>query len=176
MAACLAAAIMAVPMAASAAMDDIDCGASSFEFEAEGFQVDCQRSTDRVRAEGATGASEIDVMTVSGNDRHVFVTIVAISLKAPRLILERRSLGENFRDAFNDIKAEDWKGIGNKGGYDTAEFTSDISGVPSSCIAIQRYLNPMHTGFKRRLIGVGCSLGGYEAVYETLAKLRAPGD
>lgn len=176
MAACLAAAIMAVPMAASAAMDEIDCGASSFEFEAEGFQVDCQRSTDQVRAEGATGASEIDVMTVSGNDRHVFVTIVAISLKAPRLILERRSLGENFRRTFNDIKAENWKGIGNKDGYDTAEFTANISGVPSSCVAVQRYLSPMRSGFKRVLIGMGCSLAGQEAVYETLAKLRAPGD
>jgi hypothetical protein len=175
-AACLAAAIMAVPVTASAAMDEIDCGTSSFEFAAEGFQVDCERSTDQVRAEGATGATEVDVMTVTGDDRHVFITVVAISLKAPRLIMERRSLGQNFREAFDDIKAEDWNGVGTKGGYDTAEFNAVISGVPSSCIAIQRYLNPMYSGFKRRLIGLGCSLSGHAEVYDALAKLRAPGD
>ena len=175
-AACLAAAIMGVPAVAAADMDEIDCGASSFAFSAEGFQVDCERSTDQVRAGGSTGASEIDVMTVTGDDRHIFVTIVAVSLMAPRLIMERRSLGENFREAFSDMKAEDWNGVGNKGGYDSAEFIANISGVPSSCVAIQRYLNPMHGGFKRRLIGVGCSLAGHEAVYETLAKLSAPGD
>jgi len=104
-------------------MDEIDCGSSSFAFAADGFHVNCERSTDQVRAEGSTGASEIDLMTVSGDDRHVFMTIVGIRVTAPRLYMERRSLGENFRDAFDDIRPENWKGIGNKDGYDTAEFT-----------------------------------------------------
>ncbi|WP_162916542.1 hypothetical protein [Dongia deserti] len=165
-----------MPVAASGAMDDIDCSSSSFEFAGAGYHVDCQRSVDQVRSGGSTGASEIDVMTISGDDPRMFMTVVGVRVAAPRLYLVRQNLGQNFRETFNDIKAEDWKGIGNKNGYDTAEFTAVISGLPSSCVAIQRYLNPAWGGFKRRIIGMGCSPTSRESVYSAIAKLAAPGD
>ena len=115
-------------------------------------------------------------MTISTDDPHMFMTVIGVRLAAPRLYMQRKGLGENFREMFDDIKAEDWKGIGNKDGYDTAEFTAVISGLPSSCVAIQRYLNPAWEGFKRRLIGMGCSPLGRDSVYAALTKLRAPGD
>ena len=51
-----------------------------------------------------------------------------------------------------------------------------ISGLPSSCVAIQRYTNAAWTGFKRRMIGMGCSPVDRSLVYAAIAKLRAPGD
>jgi len=174
-AALLAAAIIAVP-AAKSDMDDIDCSSSSFTFAGEGYQVDCQRSTEQVRAGESSGATQVDVMTISADDPRMFMTIVGIRITATRLYMEHRGLRENFRDAFSEIEAEDWKGIGNKSGYDSAEFTAVISGLPSSCVAIQRYTNAAWTGFKRRVIGMGCSPVNRDSVYTALAKLRAPGD
>ncbi|HEV8391692.1 MAG TPA: hypothetical protein VGQ35_17710 [Dongiaceae bacterium] len=172
----LAAAAIAVPGAMSDDMDEIDCGSSSFGFAGDGYQLDCQRSNDQVRAGESSGATEVDVMTISTEAPRMFMTVVGIRITATRIYMEHRGLRENFREAFDKIEAEDWKGLGNKDGYDSAEFTAMISGLPSSCVAIQRYSNPAWTGFKRRVIGMGCSTGDREAVYTALAKLRSPGD
>jgi hypothetical protein len=175
-AAFLAAAMMALPAAGLADMVDIDCSSSSFVFADDGYHVDCQRSDGQVRAEQSTGASQVDVMNISGDDPRMFMTVVGIRVTATRIYLEHRSLRENFDDVFSDIEAEDWKAIGKKDGYDRAEFTAEISGLPSSCVAIQRYTNPAWIGFKRRIIGMGCSPIDRGFVYAALTKLRAPGD
>lgn len=171
----LAVGVAALP-GASADMDDIDCATSQFSFAAEGYNVDCQRSTEPVRAGQSSGATQVDVITISAEDPRVFMTVVAIRISATRLYLEHRSLRENFRETFSHIEAENWEGLGNKDGYDSAEFTATISGLPSSCVAIQRYSNPAWTGYKRRLVGMGCSTTNRDAVYAALAKLHAPGD
>ena len=173
---CVAIAMAVAPAAAHADMDEIDCGSSTFGFSEPGYHLDCQRSNEQVRAGESSGATEIDVMTISADEPRMFMTVVGVRITATRLYLEFRGLRENFRDAFDNIDAEDWKGIGNKGGYDSAEFTAMISGLPSSCVAIQRYTNAAWTGFKRRIIGMGCSPAGREQVYAAIGKLHAPGD
>ena len=172
----LAAAIIAVPAAQSDSMDAIDCASSSFGFSEAGYNVDCERSTEQVRAGESSGATQIDVMTISGENPRMFMTIVGVRVTATRLYMEYRGLRQNFSEAFTHIEVKDWNGIGNKDGYDSAEFTALISGLPSSCVAIQRYTNAAWTGFKRRMIGMGCSTGDRADVYDAIAKLRAPGD
>jgi hypothetical protein len=172
----LAVAIIAAPAAKSQDMDEIDCSSSSFGFSEEGYNVDCQRSTDQVRAGESTGATQVDVMTISSDDPRMFMTLVGVRITATRLYMEHRGLRQNFQDVFTEIEAKDWKGIGNKIGYDSAEFTAEISGLPSSCVAIQRYTNAAWTGFKRRMIGMGCSPVSRDLVYTAITKLRSPGD
>jgi len=172
----VAAVIIAVPAAQSDDMDAIDCSSSSFAFSGEGFTVDCERSNDQVRAGESSGATQVDVMTISGEEPRMFMTVVGVRITATRLYMEYRGLRQNFTEAFTHIEVQDWNGIGNKGGYDSAEFTAVISGLPSSCVAIQRYTNAAWTGFKRRMIGMGCSPVDRSHVYDAIAKLRAPGD
>ena len=172
----LAAAIIAVPEAQSDSMDAIDCASSSFGFSEAGYNVDCERSTEQVRAGESSGATQIDVMTISGENPRMFMTIVGVRVTATRLYMEYRGLRQNFSEAFTHIEVKDWNGIGNKDGYDSAEFTAVISGLPSSCVAIQRYTNAAWTGFKRRVIGMGCSPFDRAHVYDAITKLRAPGD
>ncbi|HJT12045.1 MAG TPA: hypothetical protein VJ790_05470 [Dongiaceae bacterium] len=176
LASALLAAAIAVPAAQSDSMDAIDCASSSFGFSEAGYNVDCERSTDQVRAGESSGATQIDVMTISGENPRMFMTIVGVRVTATRLYMEYRGLRQNFSEAFTHIEVQDWNGIGNKGGYDSAEFTAVISGLPSSCVAIQRYSNAAWTGFKRRVIGMGCSPVDRAHVYDAIAKLRAPGD
>ncbi len=172
----LAAAMIAVPPAASDNMTEIDCGSSPFSFAGEGYNVDCERSTEQVRAGESSGGTQVDVMTVSAEDPRMFMTVVSMQINAPRIYMEHRALRQSFRNTFSRIEAEGWEGKGNQSGYDSAEFKAEISGVTSWCVAIQRYSNPAWTGYKRHVIGMGCSPVGLEAVYAALPKLHAPGN
>lgn len=162
----------------TAGADDetIDCGETPFVFSGDGYYTDCLRFSNRAAKEGSSGETQADLITISSSDRSMFLTVISVKLTATRLYLVRQDLHESARDYFSDIDLEEWNGIGRKNGYDMAEFTSDISGQPSHCIAMQRYMNPVETGFKRHVIGIGCAAGGIDIVYDALSKLHAPGD
>jgi len=162
--------------AGAAELRETNCSSSPFSFSAAGYQVDCERSEEMVRAEGETGSIQIDVMTISSDDPPMFLTIASQVLRAPHLYIERRNLSESMHKFFDGSAIEEWNGIGNKNGYDTAEFISEISGLPSRCVAIQRYTNPAWIGFKRHIVGMGCAIDSVEPVYAALVNLHAPGD
>jgi hypothetical protein len=172
-AAALFGALVAMPASAD---DAIDCSSTPFAFSGDGYLVDCTRYESHTSKDGESGESQSDVINVTSDERSMFLTLVSIRLTSTGLHMRYQNLRENTRDFFSGVDLKDWNGIGYKQGYDTAEFTSDISGQPSRCIAIQRYLNPAYGGFKRHLIGLGCASGSLDPVYSALAKLRAPGD
>jgi hypothetical protein len=154
----------------------IDCSSTPFVFSGAGYFVDCLRYESKPRKDGASGESQSDIINVTSDERSMFLTMVSIKLWSTGLHMRYQNLRENTRDFFSGVELQDWNGIGYQGGYDTAEFTSDISGTPSRCIAVQRYLNPAFGGFKRHVIGMGCAAGGLDAVYTALQQMRAPGD
>ena len=172
----LAASVITASATASADMEDIDCSSSSFTFAGEGFDLDCERDLGKLRAGESSGSTQVDVMSIKGNDPYVFMTVVDIRITATRIYMEHPGLRENFRDTFTHVEIKDWNSVDKKNSYDIAEFTAEISGYPSSCIAIQRYTNAMHIGFKRRVIGISCSPESREPVYAALTNLHAPGD
>ncbi len=162
--------------AAAADEEAVDCGSTPFAFSGQGFFVDCLRFSNRAAKDGASGETQSDLISITSGERSMFLTVVSVRLTATRLYLRRQDLRENTRDFFSNVELNDWNGIGNKNGYDMAEFTSEVSGQPSRCIALQRYLNPIETGYKRHVIGIGCAAGGLDVVYDALTKLQAPGD
>lgn len=168
----------AIPGAPAAAGEDdaVDCSSTPFHFSGNGYLVDCLRYESQARKDGASGQSQSDVINVTSDERSMFLTMVSIRLTSTGLHMRYQSLRQNTRDFFTGVDLSDWNGIGYKGGYDTAEFSADISGQPSHCIAVQRYLNPAFGGFKRHVIGMGCAAGSLDPVYAALAKMRAPGD
>ena len=91
------------------------------------------------------------MINVTSNEREMFLTLVSIRLTSTGLHMRYQNLRENTRDFFSGVELQDWNGIGYQSGYDTAEFTSYISGTLSRCIAVQRYLNPAFGGFKRHV-------------------------
>jgi hypothetical protein len=174
----MAGAILAAPAASVRAADEdaIDCSSTPFSFSGDGYLVDCVRYESQARKDGASGASQSDIINVTSDQRSMFLTLVSIRLTSTGLHMRYQNLRENTRDFFSGVELKDWNGVGYKGGYDTAEFTSDISGQPSRCLAVQRYLNPAHGGFKRHVIGMGCAAGSLDPVYAALKQMRAPGD
>ena len=155
--------------------EPVDCSSTSFAFSDAAYNIDCERFQDPLRVGQSSGSSITDVMTVSSDDRTVFVTMLTQRITSPRIYMEHRSLGENFRSLFKEDGVKDWKSIGNKDGYDVAEFTREISGQDSRCITVQRYTNPAHVGYKRHVIGMGCTVGERESLYQILAHIDAPG-
>jgi len=168
--------LLSVPYAMATELAPIDCSSSPFGFTGPGYNVDCEESGQNMHVDEASGSVQIDVITITSDDRQVFLTVVSQLIQAPRIYLEHRGLSQSFHDTFEHADAADWKGLGNKNGYDLAEFSTEISGQPSKCIAIQRYTNHAWTGYKRHLIGMGCGIAGLDPVYDILSKLTAPGD
>lgn len=162
--------------AAAAELRETSCAGSPFSFSASGYQVICEWSKEMIHAEGETGSLQIDVITITSDDPPMFLTVVSQVVVAPHLYIERRSLRESMRKFFEGGTVEAWNGVGTRNGYDTAEFLSEISGLPSRCVAIQRYTNPAWLGHKRHIVGMGCSIDSVEPVYAALARLQAPGD
>src|SRR5512134_2454033 len=108
--------------APSRADEAIDCSATPFAFSGEGFFVDCLRIEARASKDGATGQSQSDLISISSSDRTMFLTVVSRRLTAVHLYMRRQDLRANTRDFFSSIPLDDWNGIGNKAGYDMAEF------------------------------------------------------
>jgi len=161
---------------ARADLEPVDCGSTSFAMSGEGYLVDCERTDDSFHVGESSGSSTTEVMSVTTDDRTIFMTMVGQLITAPRIYMEHRGLKQSFEDMFNEKDVTAWKSIGRKDGYEVAEFTRDISGSESHCITVQRYGNPLHVGFKRHIVGMGCTTGDVEAVYKLLEKIDAPGD
>ena len=62
--------------AAKADFEPIDCSSTSFAFADAAYNVDCERSKDPLRVGQSSGSSVTDLMTVSSDDRTIFVTMV----------------------------------------------------------------------------------------------------
>src|SRR5215813_2531679 len=101
----------------------IDCGSTSFEMAEPGYNIDCERSTGTLRAGSSTGGATTDVMSVTSDDRTIFVTMVDHVITAQRIYLEHRGLRESFNDTFGDEDVRGWKNAASLNGYDVAEFS-----------------------------------------------------
>jgi hypothetical protein len=141
---------------------DVDCSSTDFKFSDPAYNIDCQSWL-------FAGA---DIMSVTNDERTIFFTMVERRIKGqPHSYLEYRNLRENFSAIFKDEGVRDWKDLGKKAGYEVAEFSLDVNGVDSHCITAQRYSNPMYTGYKRQLVGMGCAVGDLQPVYQILQRM-----
>jgi hypothetical protein len=139
----------------------IDCSATNFKFVDAAYNVDCERWFDA-----------IDIISVTNNDRTIFFTMLERGIMGePHAYLEYRRLRENITAMFDDEDIKDWKSLDKTAGYELAEFSQDVDGRDSRCIAVQRYSNPMYTGYKRQLIGMGCTTGDLQSVYQILERM-----
>jgi hypothetical protein len=172
LAAALGALVFSCASAGAADFKPIDCGSTGFDFSDPAYNTDCERSEDPLRVGQSSGSSITDVMSVSNNERTIFFTIVERRITgAPRIYMRYSGLEENFQRVFNEQDVRGFKLLEKKNGYDVAEFSRDISGRDSRCITVQRYTNAMHTGFKRHLIGMGCTVGDLALVYQILQRV-----
>ncbi len=148
----------------------VDCSSTNFKFSDPAYTVDCGSAWFPAPAGMSAGAA--DILSVTNNDRTIFFTMVERRITGqPHVFMQYRGLRENFNAMFKQEGVKDWKELDKKGGFEVAEFSRDISGQDSHCIAVQRYTNPMYTGYKRQLIGLGCTVGDLQPVYQILQRM-----
>jgi hypothetical protein len=139
---------------------DVDCSSTSFKFSDPAYNIDCESSW------------MADIITVTNDERTIFFTMVERRIKGqPHTYLEYRSLRENFSAMFKDEGVRDWKELDKKAGFEVAEFSQEINGLNSHCMTAQRYSNPMYTGYKRQLVGIGCAVVDLQPVYQILEQM-----
>jgi hypothetical protein len=145
----------------------VDCSSTNFKFSDPAYNIDCETV---VSLDGGGGAA--DVMSVTNNERTIFFTMMERRItEQPHVFMQYRGLRENFNAMFKEDGVKGWKELDKKAGFEVAEFSRDISGQDSHCIAVQRYTNPMYTGYKRQLIGVGCAVGDLQPVYQIFQRM-----
>ena len=141
----------------------IDCSSTNFKFSDAAYNIDCETVVS------LDGGGAADVMSVTNNERTIFFTMLESRItEQPHVFMQYRGLRENFNAMFKEEGVKGWKELDKKAGFEVAEFSRDISGQDSRCIAVQRYTNPMYTGYKRQLMGVGCAVGDLQPVYQIL--------
>ncbi len=116
-------------------------------------------------------AGAADILSVTNKDRRS--SSWRRLTGQPHVFMQFRAFGRTS----SDVKQEgvkDGKELDKKAGFEVAEFSRDISGYgpDSRCIAVQRYTNPMYTGYKRQLVGVGCTVGDLQPVYQILQHME----
>src|SRR4030095_11657372 len=127
----------------------VDCGSTNFKFSDPAYNIDCETVLS------LHGGGAADVMSVTNNERTIFFTMIERRItEQPHVFMQYRGLRENFNAMFKEDGVKDWKELDKKAGYEVAEFSRDISGQDSRCIAVQRYTNPMYTCYKRPMIHV----------------------
>ena len=147
----------------------VDCSSTNFKFSDAAYNIVCERSWFPAPSGREAGGNTADIMSVTNDDRTIFFTMVERRITgAPHVFLQYRGLRENFNAMFKQEGVKDWKELEKNTGFEVAEFFRDISGQDSHCITVQRYTNPMYTGYKRQLIGVGCTVGDLQPVYQIL--------
>jgi hypothetical protein len=144
----------------------VDCSSTNFKFSDAAYNIDCGTVVS------LNGGGAADVMSVTNHERTIFFTMAERRItEQPHAFLQYRRLRENFNAMFKEDGIKDWKSLDKRAGYEVAEFSRDISGRDSRCIAVQRYTNPMYTGYKRHLLGVGCTVGDLQSVYQLLQRI-----
>ncbi len=144
----------------------VDCSSTNFKFSDAAYNIDCETVVP------LDGGGAAEVMSVTNHERTIFFTMVERRITdQPHVFLEYRSLRDNFGAMFKEDGIKDWKSLDKRAGYEVVEFSRDISGQDSHCIAVQRYTNPMYTGYKRHLLGVGCTVGNLQSVYQLLDRI-----
>jgi hypothetical protein len=144
----------------------VDCSSTSFKFSDAAYNIDCETVVS------LNGGGAADVMSVTNHERTIFFTMAERRItEQPHVFLQYRSLRESFNAMFKEDGIKDWKPLDKRAGYEVAEFSRDISGRDSRCIVVQRYANPMYTGYKRHLLGVGCTVGDLQSVYQLLQRI-----
>src|SRR5262245_58283374 len=77
---------------AKADFDPVDCSSTPFAFSGEGYLVDCEQSDEPLRVETTSGGVTVDVMSITGQDRQIFFTILSRRINATHIYMEARSL------------------------------------------------------------------------------------
>lgn len=171
---CLAVITATTPSSPARASENaVDCAALAVSFETkDGFELSCAAGTDMLPGmEG--GSVEKQRLEATANDGTTFVDARYFDLLG-RVYFTNPDLHTNFGDFYGKLDVKNWQTGQAVSTLTTAEFTADMRGLPSKCVAFQKLGHHAWDGYKKLMIGISCTQGDLALAYAALKHLRLP--
>ena len=160
--------VLASPAGISAARaDEVDCESLRLNIASAAYDSTCEIVS------GATDV--IEVLEGNATDGSHFLVVIDHVANYRYIFTGGGTLQSGLKDYFSALTVDKWRAGSVRNGFKTAEFVSDFKTIPSDCVAFERYIRKDHGGWRRRIIGFGCSrTGDREQVYQAMDQVNFP--
>jgi hypothetical protein len=172
----LAAVLMAAPLPgrisglvgpAYAQSDEVDCSSIRLNLNDSRYDSTCEIIS--------TSTDTVEILETNAIDGSHFLVVIDHMTGNRYVFPGGGALQSGLKDYFDKLEIEKWGASGVHMGFRTAEFVSDFKSIPSDCVAFEKYLRRQWTGWRRRIIGFGCSRAGdRNQVYEAMRLINFP--
>ena len=160
-------AILTGAAVAASADDEVDCSSLRLGISAEKYDSSCEVQN--------YADYELEFMESSAVDGSHFLAIIDVVTNNRYIFRGGGGLQAVFKDHFSQLDISKWSGGDLRKGFRTAEFVSDFKSIPSQCVAFERLVHKVSEGWRRRIIGFGCSrTGDRSQVYEAMDQVNFP--
>jgi hypothetical protein len=157
---------------AEAATKAVDCADLAISFDDKnGYDLSCETETSLLA--DMDGSMLLQHLEATANDSSNFVDAFYYNLMG-RVIYTATDLRANLTNFYGHLTISDWQSGRPVSTLTTAEFKTDMRGLPSHCIAYQKLSHRDSGGYKKVMIGVACSQGDINQSYAALKRLYLP--
>lgn len=147
--------------------DEVECSSIRLNLSGDGYDLTCETDNgvdvtfESLEASAADGTHFLVIGDLKTNFRYIFPG--------------GSSLRKNLTDAFESLNVEDWHTGKAVASLTTSEFNSDYKTIPSACVGFQGYYGHERGGWRRHVIGFGCSrVGNRDQIYDALKRVNFP--
>lgn len=161
----LGAILAAWPVMVSA--EEVECSSIRLEMANDGYDLTCD----------SDNGSDItyETLEASATDGTHFLVIGDAKTNFRYIFTGGDSLRKALTDIFSSLDVQDWRSGKGQQGLTVSEFTSDYKTIPSACVGFQGYYGRQYGGWRRHIIGFGCSrVGDRGQVYDALRHVNFP--
>jgi hypothetical protein len=151
--------------------DQVNCGDLDMTFEAGGYDLSCAVKSEMLA--GFDGTVRIQRLEATASDSSRFLDARLYNLMG-RVYYSGMDLRNNLDDFYGHLSIKDWHSGHAVATLATAEFATNLRGLPSKCVAFQKFGHHEYQGYKKVMIGIACSQGDIDQAYEALKRLTLP--
>ncbi|WP_374368019.1 hypothetical protein [Dongia sp.] len=158
--------LLVTDAAPSRAEDEVECSSLRLQMSDAGYDNTCFLYS------GATGSTE--VLETNAIDGSHFLVVADRTAKYTFVFVPNSGFRAEIADSFN-LTIEEWRSGKTQQNLKTAEFVADLKHIPSDCVAFERNMRREYNGYRRRIVGFGCSrTGDREKVYAAMRHVTFP--
>jgi len=152
---------------AAAQSDEVECSSLRLQNSDSGYDNTCELYN--------SSSDEVQVLETNAIDGSHFLVVIDHMTSHRYIFRGGGALQSSLKDYFNKLDIDKWKSGDAHLGFRTGEFVSDFKSIPSECVAFEKYLRREWGGWRRRIIGFGCSRDGdREQVYAAMRLVNFP--
>jgi hypothetical protein len=157
---------------ARAATKTVNCTDLAISFDAKSdYDLSCESDTSLLA--DMNGSMLIQHLEATADDSSNFLDAFYYNLMG-RVIYTANDLRNNITTFYGHLTISDWQSGRPVSTLTTAEFKTEMRGLPSHCIAYQKLAHRDWGGYKKLMVGVACSQDNIEQSYAALKRLYLP--